>query len=76
GCSHCYNAFKGRLTPLIRNIHGHESHVGKTPDKGDGVMKTGTELEKLKNKLREAVELEEYEKAAEIRDKIKEMENL
>ncbi len=75
GCSHCYNAFRSRLSPLIRNIHGHDSHIGKIPDKYDDELKTGEELLILKNQLREAIELEEYEKAAEIRDKIKDMEN-
>ena len=74
GCSHCYNSFKGKLTPLIRNIHGHENHIGKTPGNIDGDMKIDRELDKLRVQLKKAIELEEYEKAAEIRDKIKEME--
>ncbi|HBH13059.1 MAG: Nucleotide excision repair protein [Clostridiales bacterium 38_11] len=75
GCSHCYSTFKSRLSPLISNIHGNTNHIGKVPDKSAGEMKIGRELDKLKKYLREAIELEEYEKAAEIRDKIKDMEN-
>ncbi|HAE42173.1 MAG TPA: hypothetical protein DCG34_04545 [Clostridiales bacterium] len=75
GCSHCYQAFRSRLTPLLRNIHGHDSHTGKVPVQGNGELRTSRELEKLKDRLKEAIELEEYEKAAEIRDKIKSMEN-
>jgi protein arginine kinase activator len=74
GCSHCYGSFKKNLSPLIRSIHGHDSHRGKIPEKAGSELKQKKEIEKLKHQLSEAIETEAYEKAAEIRDKIKELE--
>lgn len=71
GCSRCYSAFEKKVAPFVRNIHSHDSHVGKIPLKAGKELKSKKELEDLKFKLREAVENEEYEKAAEYRDKIK-----
>jgi protein arginine kinase activator len=75
GCSGCYEAFKKKIYPVIRNIHGHDTHVGKIPAKAGSELKNKREIERLKAKLKEAIELEEYEKAAELRDKIKDVEN-
>jgi protein arginine kinase activator len=74
GCSHCYHTFKDRLAPLIRNIHGHENHIGKTPGNIVDGIKIDGKLDQLRDQLRKAIEMEEYEKAAEIRDKIKDIE--
>ena len=74
GCSQCYSSFEKKVAPIVRNIHSHDSHVGKIPLKAGKELKDKKELEDLKFNLREAVENEEYEKAAEYRDKIKEME--
>ena len=73
GCSRCYGSFEKKVASFVRNIHSHDSHVGKIPVKAGKELKSKKELEDLKYKLREAIENEEYEKAAEYRDKIKEM---
>ncbi|EOD00643.1 UvrB/UvrC motif-containing protein [Caldisalinibacter kiritimatiensis] len=74
GCNHCYEAFKEKLTPLFKNIHGHEEHIGKVPKKAGGVIRIRKEIQKLKNQLNIAVKNEQFEKAAELRDRIKELE--
>lgn len=74
GCSKCYAYFENKVAPFVRNIHGHDSHIGKIPLESGKKIKDKKILEDLKFKLREAVGTEEYEKAAEYRDKIKEME--
>ncbi len=75
GCPHCYASFEPHLRGLLRRIHGSTQHVGKVylpPDP------TQTELERrlqvLRRKLRRAVEKEDFERAAEIRDQIRAME--
>ena len=74
GCSECYDSFSNQLSPLLKRIHGHENHVGKVPKKTGGLIKTKREIIKLKSELNFAVEKEEFEKAAELRDKIKDLQ--
>jgi len=74
GCQECYKYFRNELDPILRKIQGNTQHKGKMP------MRTGTDLRKkkqidqLKEELRRAVEVEAYERAAQLRDKIKELE--
>ncbi len=74
GCSHCYSTFENKLEPLLRRIHGSERHVGKAPIKAGGAAQNRRELEQLKREQSAAIEAEAYEKAAELRDRIKAME--
>lgn len=84
GCAECYNTFRRQLLPVIQRIHGTAVHKGKTP--GSSAMRIvetpsqivavqSTELEEKKRLLKKAVEEQEFERAAELRDEIKEMEN-
>ena len=74
GCSQCYDVFYDRLLPTIRRIHGNTEHIGKSAIAADEKTKTHSELESLKEQLTAAIEAQEFEKAAQLRDKIKELE--
>lgn len=74
GCSECYKYFSDRLEPVLRRIHGYTRHVGKVPGLSGEIIKTAREIEKLRALLRDAISKEDFEKAAEIRDTIREME--
>ena len=71
GCSQCYVEFKEYLAPIIRKLHGNSYHTGKIPFRTGGVIHLKRELENLRVELKNAIEVEEYEKAAELRDKIR-----
>jgi len=74
GCGNCYTVFKDQLSAFLKNIHGSARYMGKAPA---GVLaKTSTEgtLKELKVKLARAIELENYEEAARLRDDIKNIE--
>ncbi len=73
GCSNCYLTFKTQLSQLLKAIHGSNTHQGKIPPTKIK-LKIDIEIEELKKRLKRAVELEEFEEAARIRDKIKELE--
>lgn len=73
GCGNCYKVFGERLNPLFKKVHGNTSHTGKIPNRAGSRIKVQREVERLKQKLEEAVKSEEYEKAAAIRDKIREI---
>lgn len=78
GCANCYDVFADRIMPTVRRIHGNTAHAGKNSrfakKTEPKIEKEPTELEKLKAQLDEAVKNQEYEKAAQLRDKIKETE--
>lgn len=73
GCSHCYEVFGDRLNPLFKKVHGNINHTGKIPNRVGGRIKVLREVERLKKQLDEAIRNEEYEKAATLRDKIREI---
>ena len=76
GCSGCYEAFKKKLIPLLKRVQGATCHSGKTPENPAGGKDKGPDegAAGLKKELKKAIANEEYEKAAVLRDKIKEME--
>ena len=76
GCGDCYKSFRNRLEPIMRKIHGASLHRGKTPETRAEAGETGEgisvrEGERLELELRKAIEAEDFERAAEIRDKLK-----
>lgn len=75
GCSDCYTVFRDFLLRPLKEIHGNCTHTGKIPKRaGRGIQKENT-IDKLKEDLSRAVLEQNFEKAAELRDKINELEN-
>lgn len=70
GCSECYRIFRTNLIPLLGQIHGKTEHIGRAPLQS-GKINSREELFFLQRELQEAVAKEEYERAAQIRDKIR-----
>ncbi|EHM09520.1 uncharacterized protein with conserved CXXC pairs [Thermanaerovibrio velox DSM 12556] len=68
GCGGCYDAFRGRLMPLIARFQGGQFHRGKRPSDQQW------ELKRLREELKAALEEEAYERAAVIRDRIRALE--
>ncbi|HXY30130.1 MAG TPA: UvrB/UvrC motif-containing protein [Gemmatimonadaceae bacterium] len=75
GCAYCYTAFESKLRDLLRRVQGNSHHQGRKyrppqlhPDDGASV------LTELRERLRRAVEQEQFEEAARLRDQIKVME--
>lgn len=73
GCPNCYTEFRAKLAPTIRKLHGNTVHCGKH-SKATVEQSNEIQIEDLKKRLAEAVNNENYELAAELRDKIKSME--
>lgn len=81
GCPHCYELFEEELTPLLEKIHGSAHHIGKAPRQEQGeeqsesdVLQRHRELTRLRRELRDVVQEEDYERAAQIRDRIQVLE--
>ena len=78
GCPNDYTIFEKDLTPLLQRAHeGATHHVGKVPTRrgGTGVpMRKQVDVARLRKELARAVEAEDYERAAKLRDQIKQAE--
>ncbi|KPJ98021.1 MAG: hypothetical protein AMS20_16505 [Gemmatimonas sp. SG8_28] len=76
GCPHCYAAFEPQLRELLRRIHGASQHVGRLY-LGAAAPATA-EVPKLlavwREQLRRAIDTENFELAAELRDRIRGLE--
>lgn len=75
GCADCYSVFYEKLLPTIRRIHGNTEHIGKAAESAGEQNRIQNEVEELKSQLQKAIDAQEFEKAAELRDKIKELED-
>ena len=80
GCANCYKLFADQLYPSIRRIHGNTTHCGKNSGRAAAAEKKPAEMTKeekladMKKQLDAAVKEQNFELAAELRDKIKETE--
>ncbi len=73
-CPACYVTFYDRLIPSIQRIHGKTQHTGKVAEKADDSVKRQRELTALREELTRCVEQQEFEKCAELRDRIRQLE--
>lgn len=81
GCSECYKVFRDEFAPIIRRIHGNAVYKGRpqaakveSADNADNKPQNEEELDELsllREQLKNAVESENYELAAKIRDDIR-----
>jgi protein arginine kinase activator len=74
GCSHDYDAFRVGLEPLLLRIHRATRHVGKAPKHQGPSPGRAAQLVELRRQLQSAVEAEQYEEAARIRDLLRKKE--
>lgn len=76
GCADCYRKFYDRLLPSLQRIHGKIKHTGKKA--ALAVPKTEERkinpVEKLKEDMQKAIDEQNFEQAAVLRDRIKELE--
>jgi len=74
GCPTCYETFAEDLAPTVTRLHGNARPVGRAPKRLGDRRRREQELASLRADLKKAIEAEEFEKACEIRDKIRELE--
>jgi len=74
GCPVDYEAFSAPLDQLLQSTQGATRHVGKVPVGTAQMLSRGPMLASLRRKLDEAVKAEKFEQAAQLRDKIKRLE--
>ena len=77
GCPQCYVAFEPHLKGLLRRLHHGTQHLGKVYLPPDPTQAERQErLAGLRRKLDKAVESEDFERAAQIRDMIRTLEGV
>ncbi|MGH7538377.1 MAG: UvrB/UvrC motif-containing protein [Gemmatimonadales bacterium] len=76
GCGQCYQSFEVHLRDLLRRLHGSSQHVGERylPPGANGESDSTSMLLDLRDQLRRAVESENFELAAELRDRLRVLE--
>jgi protein arginine kinase activator len=75
GCPYDYEVFEKPLRRLIKKAHnGSTTHCGKVPSKVPSDTKKQIQLITLQQRLETAVQSEDYELAAKLRDRIKKYE--
>lgn len=82
GCAGCYELFFHELMPTIRSIHGNTEHIGKRPvieytenhEEKSVPDDKEKKIESLRAELKKAIEDEDFERAAKLRDEIREQE--
>jgi len=74
GCARCYETFPEEFLDFARTYHKADQHQGKVPSTTSSTVLKEAELQRLKSYLDVVVKKEDYEQAAEIRDRIKRLE--
>lgn len=75
GCPNDYDAFSEALDPMLRQAQeGADQHIGKVPKRADSGQEKQNTMLRLRGELKQAIASENYERAAELRDRLKEME--
>lgn len=74
GCPDCYRSFAGELAPVVARVQAGTRHRGKLPARRGSALRRQRRLEDLRAELAQAIEREDYERAAVIRDTIRQLE--
>ncbi len=83
GCARCYAAFADELRPQVAQMHGGKRHIGKVKMlnptaqvllQDSALANKNYERLALQKQLGELVDLEKFEEAAAVRDKIRSLE--
>jgi protein arginine kinase activator len=75
GCPSCYTTFAEGLEGLLKSMHKGTRHTGKVPEALRQSRDLSDHLKSLQKKLAKAIEDENFEQAAILRDEIKQMTN-
>ncbi len=71
GCSQCYQSFRQDIAPTLRNMHGASNHKGKVPSLLVPARSSKQEIEEMESQLTAAIEMENFEEAARLRDELR-----
>ncbi|MFP4384579.1 MAG: UvrB/UvrC motif-containing protein [Spirochaetia bacterium] len=76
GCTECFNVFKSEITAMLRDKEMGSRHTGKFPNKLSAYKTFFIDRERIRKKLETAIAREDYERAAKLRDRLTELDQL
>ncbi len=76
GCRECYNTFSDIIDGMLRKLHMSTEYKGKIPEGISESMSAARKIEKMKADMQKAVEQQNYEEAAKLRDAIRQLEDM
>ena len=71
GCPACYETFREQIQPMLQQIHGRVQHAGRIPLNSEAAQQSRQRQEELTRRMAAAVEAEDFETAAQLRDQIR-----
>jgi len=74
GCGKCYSVFSDQLAPFLSRLHGGARHAGSAPESAGKEIALKQRLSNLKNEMQAAINAQNFERAAELRDQLKDIE--
>jgi protein arginine kinase activator len=74
GCPECFNAFEKDVRVIVSQMAARPHHAGKLPRALASVHSESMAEDGIREELRQAVEREDYEQAAQLRDRLRELE--
>ncbi len=75
GCSECLQQFEPHIRSVLRHVHGSTRHVGRAPKRGGGAVRLQQRVAGFRRDLEAAVKAEDFERAAQLRDQIRDLED-
>jgi len=75
GCARCYLTFSEQFAPYLNRLHSKISHIGKLPKLAGAKISQKRTIDELKSQLQSAIERQNFEQAAVLRDKIRELQS-
>ena len=75
GCPTCYRVFAEELAATLHTVHGSTIHTGSVPARHRARRAKEERLKTLRRQLQESINNENFEKAAALRDEIKNLED-
>jgi protein arginine kinase activator len=76
GCIECFNVFNREITAMLRDKQMGTRHTGKFPNRLHAYKTFFVDRERIRKKLESAIQREDYERAAKLRDKLTELDQL
>lgn len=76
GCGDCYDEFEVSIQPILTRVHNATEHRGKAPHEAARNLDFKVEMRRLQEDLQEAILSENYERAAKLRDKIRQFQDM
>lgn len=75
GCAKCYEIFADELSATVAQLHGQTTHIGRAPLEHRAKNEKRSREKQLQSELKKAIEIQDFERAAVLRDDIKKLES-